>query len=135
MSYQPKTGAACSCRPGVERDNCPQCEGTGGRIDFAAIRATHRPSIDHGLLSPSGRVSKRARNAALKREGERLFPPGYFSVEVDPVKQRIDRITALERYAKELRDLADRGMSPRKLRAEAQRMEAEAYELKASAND
>lgn len=37
--YQPKTGEACSCRPGIERNNCPQCEGTGQRIDFKAIRA------------------------------------------------------------------------------------------------
>ena len=36
--YQPKTGQACGCRPGMQRDNCPQCEGTGQRIDFAAIR-------------------------------------------------------------------------------------------------
>lgn len=36
--YQPKTGAPCSCRPGVQRDNCQQCEGTGMRIDFATIR-------------------------------------------------------------------------------------------------
>ena len=38
--YQPKTGARCSCRPGIARDNCPACEGTGWRIDFAAIRST-----------------------------------------------------------------------------------------------
>ena len=37
--YQPKTGQPCSCKRGVERDNCPACEGTGQRIDFAAIRA------------------------------------------------------------------------------------------------
>lgn len=37
--YQPKTGQRCHCRPGVWRDNCPQCEGTGWVIDFAAIRA------------------------------------------------------------------------------------------------
>lgn len=37
-AYQPKTGERCSCRPGVERDNCPSCEGTGWRIDFRAIR-------------------------------------------------------------------------------------------------
>ena len=37
--YQPKTGQACCCKRGVERDNCPACEGTGWRIDFAAIRA------------------------------------------------------------------------------------------------
>ncbi len=37
--YQPKTGQSCHCKRGVQRDNCPDCEGTGQRIDFAAIRA------------------------------------------------------------------------------------------------
>jgi len=37
--YQPKTGQPCGCKPGQQRDNCPACEGTGMRIDFAAIRA------------------------------------------------------------------------------------------------
>lgn len=36
--YQPKTGAKCGCRRGIQRDNCPACEGTGYAIDFAAIR-------------------------------------------------------------------------------------------------
>jgi len=36
--YQPKTGAKCSCRPGVQRDNCPSCEGTGMVVDFRTIR-------------------------------------------------------------------------------------------------
>lgn len=40
--YQPKTGQICHCRPGRERDNCPDCEGTGQRIDFRAIRARLR---------------------------------------------------------------------------------------------
>jgi hypothetical protein len=54
--YQPKTGKPCGCKRGVQRDNCPQCEGTGMRIDFAAIRertasvmakkAEHRGQID-----------------------------------------------------------------------------------------
>jgi hypothetical protein len=39
MTYQPKTGTPCSCKPGIARDNCPQCEGTGQRIDFEKIRA------------------------------------------------------------------------------------------------
>ena len=44
MEYQPKTGVRCTCKRGVQRDNCPECEGTGWRIDFAAIRArSHRP--------------------------------------------------------------------------------------------
>jgi len=37
--YQPTTGARCTCKRDVERDNCPACEGTGMVIDFAAIRA------------------------------------------------------------------------------------------------
>lgn len=36
--YQPKTGAKCGCRRGVERDNCANCEGTGHVVDFRAIR-------------------------------------------------------------------------------------------------
>lgn len=35
----PKTGVACTCKRGVQRDNCPQCEGTGQVIDYAALRA------------------------------------------------------------------------------------------------
>jgi len=42
--YQPKTGVACSCKPGRQRDNCPQCEGTGQCIDFAAIRKANKPA-------------------------------------------------------------------------------------------
>jgi hypothetical protein len=38
-AYQPKTGAKCGCKRGVQRDNCPTCEGTGWVIDFRAIRA------------------------------------------------------------------------------------------------
>lgn len=39
MSAQPKTGQPCHCKPGgLYRQNCPDCEGTGERIDFAAIR-------------------------------------------------------------------------------------------------
>ena len=37
--FTPKTGATCSCRKGFERDNCPNCEGTGEVIDFRAIHA------------------------------------------------------------------------------------------------
>ena len=36
--YQPTTGEKCHCKPGIQRDNCPDCEGTGEQIDFAAIR-------------------------------------------------------------------------------------------------
>lgn len=36
--YQPKTGERCHCKRGIQRDNCPDCEGTGWRVDFRAIR-------------------------------------------------------------------------------------------------
>lgn len=36
--HQPKTGVKCFCKSGIQRDNCPNCEGTGEVIDFAAIR-------------------------------------------------------------------------------------------------
>lgn len=44
--YQPKTGAKCYCRRGIERDNCSNCEGTGMVVDFAAIRARHTKAED-----------------------------------------------------------------------------------------
>lgn len=49
-AYQPKTGARCGCRPGVQRDNCPACEGTGWRIDFAAIRRETMPRTCHDVM-------------------------------------------------------------------------------------
>lgn len=41
MAYQPKTGNKCHCKRGIERDNCPACEGTGLQIDFKAIRSRY----------------------------------------------------------------------------------------------
>jgi len=32
------TGEKCHCKRGIERDNCPHCEGTGKAIDFRAMR-------------------------------------------------------------------------------------------------
>jgi hypothetical protein len=32
----PLTGSPCTCRKGIERDNCSRCEGTGKAIDWAA---------------------------------------------------------------------------------------------------
>lgn len=41
----PKTGARCTCKPGMHRDNCPACEGSGWAIDFAAIHARVRAAV------------------------------------------------------------------------------------------
>ena len=90
------------------------------------------PSIDHGILSPSGKVSKRAREAALKRETEKLFPPGYWDAPAKTeAEARAGKATALRRTATNLRELADRGMTPRKFLREAARLEAEAERLEA----
>ena len=50
MSYQPKTGARCRCKRGIQRDNCPKCEGTGWQIDFAAIRAKTQASAGQRMM-------------------------------------------------------------------------------------
>jgi hypothetical protein len=47
--YQPKTGAKCSCKRGVYRDNCPNCEGTGWVIDFKAIHDRREEKISYKL--------------------------------------------------------------------------------------
>jgi len=86
-----------------------------------------RPSTDHSILSPSGRVSKRARDAALTREVARLFPPGYWD-EPEPTadEARKARIITLRRSASGLRALAAHGMSRRKFSLAADALEAEA---------
>ena len=33
----PKTGNRCGCKKGIQRDNCPNCEGTGWVINFRLI--------------------------------------------------------------------------------------------------
>lgn len=38
----------CTCKRGPQRDNCPACEGTGQRIDFAAHRAA-RTAAPHEI--------------------------------------------------------------------------------------
>lgn len=95
--------------------------------------AISRPSIDHTLLSPSGRASKRARDAALKREAARLFPPGYFDAPTKSAQQiASEKAATLRRSAANLRDLAARGMSARKFLREAAKLEARADELERS---
>lgn len=85
------------------------------------------PTIDHSLLSPSGSMSKRARKSATEREAARLFPPGYWDMptpSADALTQQA-RESKL-RAAKNLRDLAARGMSPRKFIRAAEKLEKEA---------
>lgn len=68
------------------------------------------PSIDHSLLSPSGKISKSALERAKKREHERLFN----GIEVGPkLPVQPTEAQALRQKASELYALAARGMKPR----------------------
>ena len=84
-----------------------------------------RPSIDHTILSPGGKVSRRAREAAIKREHDRLFPPSYWDTET-PGETPEGRRERLLRLATMLRNLAERGMCTRKYMREAAKLEKEA---------
>lgn len=55
--YQPTTGAKCHCRPGIERDNCPTCEGTGWKIDFRLIRQITRKHIEERQAESTSRIN------------------------------------------------------------------------------
>lgn len=84
------------------------------------------PSIDHSILSPSGHVSKRTRNAALERTRQELF--GKNGLERPKAKQPSEKERHLAN-AKMWHDLADRGMGVRKYRKLALDAEAKAAKL------
>ena len=79
-----------------------------------------RPMFDHGILSPSGRVSKRARKAALARAAKDIFPDGL----ARPTCLQLTMREQLLSQAQNLRALAARGMRPRAFIKEAERLEA-----------
>ena len=56
MTNPTPTRCPCDCRPGIARDNCPACEGTGQRIDFAAIRRATCASMGHAWATGRGNV-------------------------------------------------------------------------------
>lgn len=94
------------------------------------LAAYEGPGVDHTLLSPSGRVSKRARKAADERTRRELFGPGSGFEGWGEIKQPSDRERLLTQ-ATRLRELAARGMSPRKYTREAERLEDEAAKVPA----
>jgi hypothetical protein len=73
----------------------------------------------------AGRMSKRARAAAMERLRRRLFGDG---LKPAPLAQP-SRREVLLRQAAELRDLAARGMKPRAYAKRAAELEAEAAAL------
>jgi len=82
--------------------------------------------IDHGVLSASGRVSRRSEKLAKARNYAILFPDGFPCPQPPPQPTQAE---ALYRQAAQLRELADRGMSPTKYRKKATKLEAEAARL------
>ncbi|MDP2815439.1 MAG: hypothetical protein Q8O19_02035, partial [Rectinemataceae bacterium] len=85
-----------------------------------------RPNLDHSLLSPSGKVSGRAKDAAMKRfsnEQDAYEIAKYGEVlDGSPKTPQPSERENLERRIKELEDLANRGMSVAKFRKEANRL-------------
>ena len=91
---------------------------------------TMRPAtwqgIDHGVLSQSGHVSKRSERIMKARNYTALFPDGFPSPKPPP---QPEEAVILRRKAGQLRELASRGMHPKKYNREADRLEAEADAL------
>jgi hypothetical protein len=72
------------------------------------------------MSSPNGRVSKSAKQRALKALSAKLFGPE--GLQPEAIKE--DPSLALYRAAARLRQLAASGMSPRKHLREAEKLEA-----------
>ena len=73
------------------------------------------PSIDHSLLSPSGRMSKRARRAAMDRETKRLFPDGFWESKPKPAPTEAEKIAhEIEYLERIIRDGYVQGAQARK---------------------
>lgn len=83
------------------------------------------PSIDHSFLSPSGHMSKRSREAYLKRLSAELFTPEIRAFMKERCPQPTEKESLLNQ-AKRLRDLANSGMNTRKYNREADKLEAQA---------
>lgn len=80
------------------------------------------------LSSPSGRMSKRARQAAERRLAIALFGLEGLVIE-RPKPTPAQRRERLLQRATELRQLAAKGMRPRAFIREAERVEAEANDI------
>ena len=78
------------------------------------------------LSSPSGRMSKRARESANRRWLEKYGVKPYEPTEKE---KDLGRVTSLLSMAEFLRGLASRGVGPRKHAREAERCETEARQL------
>lgn len=90
-AYQPTTGEKCHCKRGQERDNCPDCEGTGMKIDFRQIRqankdkpgqqsfaeGAHKSGCQCGFCKNKGNI------ASYKKGGKKTDNPDKPEAEVE----------------------------------------------------
>lgn len=65
MKPLPRTGQECSCKRGLERDNCARCEGSGRAIDWAAYHNEQKWCKPcgfprHACLNPAGHKERDA---------------------------------------------------------------------------
>ena len=77
--------------------------------------------IDHSILSPGGRVSKRAEKSAKERQRKELFGDGLEYPMIEQPNKRERKLRLIREY----RELAGRGMKPRKYEKLAQQLEKE----------
>lgn len=87
--------------------------------------------FDHGILSPSGRVSNRQRRATETRLRQNVIDA---IAKLPRLPPQPPKWVSLRREAATLRDLAARGMCVRKYPKLAAQMEAHADRLEAEAN-
>ena len=87
------------------------------------------PSIDHSIMSHSGRVSKRSRKAAMDRATAILFEPwgGHMPAPDGPIQPT--KAEYLRQQASQLLELAERGMKPVAYKRLAAKLIAQAEEL------
>ncbi len=79
------------------------------------------------MSSPSGRMSKRSKKAATERLSKSLFGEGGLKSPSHPDNLKISEEKQKEKdlkFAKQLRELAAKGMGPRKHIKEAEKLEA-----------
>lgn len=90
-AYQPKTGVRCGCRPGVWRDNCPNCEGTGWQIDFRAIRA--RAEVRAGCDGSGPHEGCEVRVLPVGGDGNAILCKACFVREIAFRRERNEELT------------------------------------------
>lgn len=91
------------------------------------VRSFDTMSEAIALSSPSGSMSKRARDAAQKRFSAALFGPG--GLQRPGLPEQPSEAEYLRRKAADLRDLAARGVKPRAYMKKALELEAQAAAL------